>query len=365
MSSLRARANGPPKPSAPLPATATLAVVRRGADAGTPHMESWHAGALVIVQGERVLRSLGDVEQMVWCRSALKPLQALPLLELGVHERLALSGAEIAVISASHSGTPEHTATVESLLRKGGLAPEQLQCGPHAPFDAAAARALMASGARPERIHNNCSGKHAGFLLLARAVGVAPEKYLEPGSDGQVLVRRAIAEMADQDPAALEPTLDGCGAPTYRLPLVALARAFARLANPDGLSPVRAAACRTLLQAVGNHPRHLSGPGRFDTALAGSAPRRILPKGGAEGVHAIGWSASGAAAPAQGIGIAVKVADGNERGYQPLLVEVLRGLGLWPEVPPELADFHRIPVRNTQRIVTGHVTAAVAWADEW
>jgi L-asparaginase II len=338
------------RPENPAPAgTAALARVTRSG-----RVESWHRGALVVIENGAVVFAVGDPDQMVYARSAVKPLQALPLLERGVAARLQLSTRELALVSASHNGTPQHVDVATGLLAKGGFTAEDLRCGPHLPFDKQAALAIAKNGGKARKPHNNCSGKHAGFLLLAQELGVDSSRYLDPGGDSQELVKQTVAAMADVDPTQVETGLDGCGAPSFWMPLSGIARAFARLTNPDGLDPVRAQACRTMLDAVTREPVLLAGEGRLCTALVRALPGKVYPKNGAEGIYAVGL-------PGRNIGMAIKVADGQERGYLPVVVDALRALGMFDEVPDSLRDFHRVPIYNTQKRHVGDVTCAVAW----
>ena len=326
-----------------------LATVTRS---GQP--ESWHRGMFAVVEGDRVIRSEGDIQGLIYARSSVKPFQALPLLERGIVDRESFSDAELAVISASHNGTREHQAVVQALLERGGFQESDLLCGPHSPFDIESGRELVRAGKKPSRIHNNCSGKHAGFLWLARELGVPLPDYLDPESASQLVVRESVCEMAGVALDAVDAGVDGCGAPTLRLPLVGLARAFSRMTNPDDLSPVRSQACRRMLNAVSHHPVLLAGRGRFCTALIESAPGRVYPKNGAEGVYAVGLAG-------MGIGIAIKILDGEARAYPPVVVEILRGLGLWEEIPASLEDFARVPIRSTRKDLVGHIESAFRW----
>ncbi len=323
------------------------------------HVESWHRGAIAIVEGDRLVRSFGDVEQPVFCRSATKPFQALPLIERGIAARLDLPAAELALTTASHDGTEAHAALVAALLARGGFGEGDLRCGPHAPFDRRAAFELARLGRKPTRLHNNCSGKHAGFLLLARDCGDAPEAHLDPDSAAQRLVRQTVAACAGLAPDAVEVGLDGCGAPTFRMPLIALARAFARLANPTDVAPVRAAACRTLLDAITQAPVPFAGETRLCTRLVRALPGRIFPKNGAEGVYAFALIPPDAASP--GIGVAIKITDGNERGYVPVVVDLLTRLRVWQAVPDALADLVAPVVWNTQKVEVGRVASLLPW----
>jgi len=343
----------PPASSNPVLA----AVTRSG------RVESWHRGAVAICHAGSEELALGDVQRPVFARSATKPLQALPFLERGLHERLSLPAAEIAVMVASHDGGEVHVRAVRSFLRRGDLREDQLGCGPHPPLDADARLELLRAGSKPGRVHNNCSGKHTGFLHLAASCGDDLRDYLDPENRSQRAVAAAVGAMAGL-PVVPERGLDGCGAPTFVLPLQALARAFCRLANPDGLGPVRAAACRTILDAVGRCPELLAGERRLCTALVRAAPGRLFAKNGAEGVYAVAVAPDPSRARWPGaLGIAVKADDGAERGYQAVVVDVLHRLSVFGPgpVPEPLQPFWRAPVYNTQQKLVGEVSSVCAW----
>ncbi len=347
-----------PEPWPPSVANPVVSVATRSG-----RVESSHRGAVAVVHDDEVVLSVGDVDVPVYARSAVKPLQALPLLDRGVHRDLELSPAELAVLCASHDGTPQHLAAVRSLLARGGFDEAQLGCGPHAPFARDARLEMLRRGEQPQKVHNNCSGKHAGFLHLARACGDRPEDYLEPGSAAQQEINLAVAEMAGLE-GPLPTGLDGCGAPTLLLSLRAMARSFCRLANHDALSAVRAASCRTIFEAVGAEPVLLAGERRLCTALVRQWPGRCFAKNGAEGVYVVSL-APDASRPrfAGALGIAVKADDGAERAYQPVVVDLLRWLGVFggDEVPPPLQRFWQVPIQNTQKRAVGAVESVVEW----
>jgi len=347
-----------PAPWHPPATNPVLAVATR-----SERVESWHRGAVVVVHEGEAMLSLGDVDAPVYARSAIKPLQALPLLDGGARERLQLPAAELAVMCASHDGTDLHVAAVRSLLARAGLDEERLGCGPHAPFARDARLALLRTGQRPLKVHNNCSGKHAGFLHLARACGDDVAHYLEPACEAQRRVNTAVAEMVGLE-GPLPHGVDGCGAPTLLLSLRALAAGFCRFANHERLGPVRAGSCRAIFDAVGAAPVHLAGEQRFCTALARQWPGRVFPKNGAEGVYVLALRADPRRARAPGaLGIAVKVDDGGERGYQPVVVDLLRWLGAFErdEVPDALGRFARLPIANTRQELVGAVHSVVHW----
>ncbi len=353
-------------PTPPLEPSATAAVANPvlAVTTRSGRIESWHRGAVAVYHDDERILAVGDVDRPVFARSATKPLQALPFLERGLGDRLRLPAEELAVMCASHDGTAVHTAAVRSFLARGGLREDQLGCGAQAPFDADSRLDLLRRGEQPGRVHNNCSGKHTGFLHLARACGDDLTNYLDPASLSQQEVNAAVAAMAGL-PGPIEVGLDGCGAPTFLMPLAALARAFCRLANPVGLSPVRATACRTILDAAGRAPSLLAGERRFCTALLRAWPGRVFAKNGAEGVYAV------ALAPdpqrrrwPRAFGIAVKVDDGNERGYQPVIIDLLVRLGAFAggQVPTAAAVFHRLAIHNTQQKLVGDVHCVWPWS---
>lgn len=289
------------------------------------HIESQHRGAWVLVDGAgHVLDGAGDAQQPVFARSSIKSLQALPLLESGAADRYELGEDGLALALASHNAEPCHTECVERMLTRVGLSPDALQCGAQPPGDGEARRALVRSGARPGRVHNNCSGKHAGFLTLTRHLGDDPARYLDPASATQRAVRSAVADMAGVSIQSLGDGIDGCSAPTFRMPLASLATAIARVANPAGLAPARRAACERMQRAVASHPHLIAGrQGRLCTDLVRASAGRLFPKIGAEAVYVIG-------AVGRDRALAVKVDDGNDRGYQALVIDLCRRLG-WLE----------------------------------
>lgn len=328
-------------------------------------VESWHRGSLAVWHDDRLVLGTGSVHDPVYCRSAVKPLQALPLFERGLVDRFGWGPAEIAVLVASHDGTAAHVAAVRSLLQKAGMDEERLGCGAHPPFDSATRNELVRAGVRPLRVHSNCSGKHSGFLCLARECGDDLAHYLDPHNRSQSEVQAAVAAMAGV-PGPVPVGVDGCGAPTFWLPLTALARAFARLANPFDQPPVRRAACARILDAVAAEPVLVAGEKRFCTTLLRNQPCTMFAKNGAEGVYALALGPDPERSRFPGaLGIAVKVDDGAERGYQPVLADLLQHLY------PHRTDLHaalapwRVQLqRNTRDELVGEVRCApgLDWA---
>jgi L-asparaginase II len=315
-------------------------------------VESRHRGAIAIAdaEGESVL-TLGDVLSPVYPRSAVKILQALPLVESGAADALDLNAEELAVACASHSGDRIHLDAVRSLLAKAGLAERELACGAHWPLSEVTTRELLRGGRRPRAIHNNCSGKHAGMLAAAVHLGLDPRGYEAPDHPLQVTIARILSETCGVALAPSRMGIDGCSLPTYALPLSALAHGFARLGTGSGLAPERAAAAKRLMKACFAAPVLVAGEGRFDTlalrGLAGSA----FTKGGAEGVHC-------AALPALGLGIALKIDDGAKRGAERVLSEVLAAL--LPKARTVLADQLKGEIKNWRGFGVGRIVASPA-----
>lgn len=276
-----------------------------------PALESAHRGAVAVVDADGgLVASLGDIERPIFPRSAIKVLQALPLIDSGAADRLRLDDEELAVVCASHGGEPGHTAVVERLLGKAGLDPSALECGTHWPYRETVQRQMAAAGIEPSALHNNCSGKHAGFLGLAcQLCGHVDlrryaEGYVAPEHPVMRQVSAAIAAATDCDLGTAPRGTDGCSIPTFALPLRQLALAFARVGTGHGLSPGRAAAAGRLRRAVARHPFLVAGTGRFDTRVMERLGERVFCKVGAEGVYC-------AALPGRGLGIALKIDDGN------------------------------------------------------
>ena len=306
-------------------------------------VESTHRGAGAVVDGDGVVvMTFGDVERAVFPRSAIKALQALPLIESGAADRLGLSDKEIALACASHSGSEDHVATARAMLAKAGRDEGSLECGVHWPLGESETRALARSGRTPTALHNNCSGKHAGFVCLSCAMGVEPKGYVAPDHAVQREVAAAIAAMTGARLSEETRGVDGCGIPTYAVPLIALARGFARFGAGKGLAPARGKAAARIRSAVAAHPSTVAGKGRFDTDVMSLLGAAAFTKGGAEGVFC-------AALPEAGLGLAVKADDGAGRAGQVMIAALIRRFGgfddetaalLAPFVSPRLLNWN-------------------------
>jgi len=346
---------GGPAQAFPRPGSEPIAIeVTRG-----PIVESRHAvDAAVVDAGGELVAAWGEVERPIYPRSALKPIQALPLLETGAADGFGLGAREIALACASHSGEPVHVDTVLAWLARLGLGEGALECGAHPPRQEQLFADLVRSGREPGPAHNNCSGKHSGMLSHAVHLGEAPAGYVGPGHPVQRRVADAIAGMCEVALDAAPMGVDGCSIPAYALPLRALGLGMARLANPDGLAPQRAAACRRIAEAMWREPYMVAGHRRACTAVLQAAPGRVLVKTGAEGVFVAGLAG-------RGLGLALKVRDGAGRGAAVALLALLEHLeALDSAARTALADVAAPAVTSVRGAVVGNLRAAPwrAWS---
>jgi L-asparaginase II len=316
-------------------------------------VESRHHGALAVVDAEgRAVMTLGDVARPVFPRSAVKALQALSLVESDAAD--GFSGEELAVMCSSHSGEPGHVATVQAILARAGLDASALRCGAHAPLNRDAAVELFRAGMQPSALHNNCSGKHAGFLCLACELKADPRGYCEPDHPAQRAARAAIEGISGAQLSDDRRAIDGCSVPTWAMPLSSLALAFARFGSGHGLAPGRAAAAARLRAACAAHPWHVAGTGRFCTEVMTLLGGRVFVKTGAEGIYC-------AAFPDAGLGVALKCDDGATRAAEVVMATVIARFVKMSA--PEAAAFERFmrPIlRNWNGIEVGAVRPAGA-----
>jgi L-asparaginase II len=319
-----------------------------------PLVESAHRGALAVcdAKGNTVL-ALGDVSRDVYPRSAFKMMQALPLVASGAAEAFALTQEELALACASHSGEPMHTAAVGAWLEKIGAAESDLACGPHLPYDEPVAHAMVRARERPTRLHNNCSGKHTGFLTLAKHLGAPFAGYVELDHPVQRAVKGALARLCSRDAQTMPWGIDGCAAPNFAMSLTELATGFARLATGEGLDADEARAAATLQVAVRTKPLYMSGTGRACARLIEAAKAGTTVKTGAEGVFT-------AAIPGLGLGVALKAADGASRASETIIAGVLASLGVLDPDGETGQSFLAAPVKNWRGDVVGERRPAPA-----
>ncbi len=321
-----------------------------------PLVESRHRGAVAVADADgAAVLALGDVATPIFPRSAVKALQALALVESGAADHYRLSDQELALACSSHNGEAAHVEGVSGMLAKAGLDASALSCGVHWPIYQPATHALAKSGG-PSALHNNCSGKHAGFLCLACALGIDHAGYWRPDHAIQREVRGVLEDMTGTTLGPDRCAVDGCSVPTWAIPLARLARAFARFGTGHGLSRQRAAAAGRLRAACAKNPWHVAGTARFCTEIMTLFGSRVFVKTGAEGVFC-------GALPEQGLGLAVKCDDGAGRAAEVVTAALIaRFLPLEPTERVALSRFVRPSLRNWNGIEVGALRATEALA---
>ena len=311
-------------------------------------VESRHRGALAVVDADgATVLSLGDVAQPVYPRSAVKPIQALPLLESGAADKYGFGDQEIALACASHGGEPAHVEVASRMLARAGLDAGALECGAHWPSHQPSSQALARSTGAPSPLHNNCSGKHSGFLCVACAAGVDHRGYVNAEHAVQREVRAALESLTGVGLSADQCGIDGCSIPTYAVSLTALGHAFAKFGTGKGLAPERAKAAARVRAACAAEPYYVAGTGRFGTEIMKLFGARVLAKTGAEGVYC-------GALPEQGLGIALKCDDGATRASEvAMAATVARFLPMSDDERAAMGRFLRPTLRNWNGIEVG------------
>lgn len=324
-----------------LPGHVPLVIATRG-DA----VESVHYGSIAVAAADgELVHAVGDAVFPIFTRSTLKPFQALPFVAAGGPAHFGFSPAQVALMCASHSGEPRHVAAVAEMLARIGCSETDLQCGWHPPLHYAATGVSPPPEAVESPLLHNCSGKHAGFLAWCRQHGEPIDSYLDPEHPLQREIRHGLARLVDCDESEMRLGIDGCSAPNYALPLARLAQGYARLAGGGG---EYGAALKTIFAAMTAHPEMVSGEGRGDLALMRAAPGDWVAKAGAEGMQALGIAS-------RGLGIAIKIADGNSRAVQVVLSSLIERLGLLPAGGQLPEQWRQDEIRNHAGRLTGRL----------
>ena len=294
-------------------------------------VESAHRGALAVVDAQGAVHTtLGDIERPIFPRSAIKILQALPLVESGAADRFGLDDTELALACASHGGETAHTEAAASMLAKAGVDWKALECGVHWPYNDSATKTLAREKQAPSALHNNCSGKHSGFVCVGCLMAASGEGhgdrraflrgYVEADHPVMREVSASIQSVTGFDLTRAKAGIDGCSIPTYAVPLRHLAHGFARIGTGVGLRDGQARAAARLRAAVAAAPFMVAGTGRFDTRVMQTLGERVFCKVGAEGVYC-------AALPELGLGVAIKMDDGNNaRACEVVMAAVIERL---------------------------------------
>lgn len=330
-------------------------------------VESVHYGSIAVVDSNgNLISSYGDPKAVAFLRSSAKPFQALPFVERGGVEYFGLTPRELSISCASHEGSDLHVQTVEGIQKKIGVQESALQCGVHMPGDVEAFKSLIINNKQPTPNQNNCSGKHTAMLAHARMRGFPLENYLDINHPIQQEILMSFAEMCQLPVKEVELGTDGCSAPNFAIPLYNAALAMARLCDPQELSKERASACRKITSAMTMYPEMISAYGEFDEQLMRVGEGQIVCKRGAEGYQIIGLLPGVLSPDSPGVGIALKVSDGDAsrtsldlvhvtRVRPAVTLEILRQLGaLSSEQQQALASFGpALPVKNHRGIITG------------
>lgn len=295
-------------------------------------VESQHRGRAVVVdrRGE-VYMQWGDIDKMTFPRSAVKSLQFLPAVIAGAADKAGFTPAQFALACSSHNGEAFHCQTAHAMLLALGLDEPDLRCGVHWPMREETARELAAKQEKPNQLHNNCSGKHAAMLALAKLKNYSLDDYQQPQHPVQLTIRDFISQMCEYDLTIAPMGIDGCSVPTWALPLRNLALGFARLANPEVLAADWRQSILRIRQAVAENPQMIAGTGRYCSRMSAAFGCDLFLKVGAEGVFC-------ASLPRQGYGIAIKADDGSDRAAEMILTAVLREIGLFDELNPAVTE---------------------------
>ncbi|CAN5161228.1 asparaginase [soil metagenome] len=340
------------------PAHAPLVVETRGIGSAQS-VESVHYGSVAVVDSTgRLLAWCGDPQALTFTRSTLKPFQAVPFVEAGGLEAFGYGSAETAMLCASHSGEPVHVQWVQSMLERAECSEHDLQCGCHVPLGYTYHDRQPPAGATFDQRFNNCSGKHSGFLSWCRLADAPIERYLDDGHPLQRAIRSTTARLAGLDEATLAVGIDGCSAPNFALPLDRVARLYALLARPDA-APEANQSLATLSAAMRRHPELISGTGRSDLNFVGAfasadGDSDLVVKIGAGGVQAFGFRSSG-------IGVAIKIADGQMPALYCAAHAVLEQLGVLDDkARASLAQYARPLFRNYRDLPTGELRPVLA-----
>lgn len=314
-------------------------------------VESVHRGHILIIDGEgNVVSSIGDPRTVTYFRSSAKPFQAVPFITSGAADAFGYSEEEIALACASHSGEGRHVRIARLMIERIGLSEAHLHCGSHLPFYEKEAERMLRAGEYATQFHNNCSGKHAAMLALAKHIEADVNTYELAENSVQLRIMDVVAQFTELPVTKIKTGIDGCCAPNFALPLAAMAKSFMNLLQPEAFDAKTQSACKRIVTAMLNHPELIGGSERLDTMLMQAAPGQFISKVGADGVWLCG------VVPSEkfptGLSIALKVEDGDDKRGRPVIaVEVLRQLGIF--TPDTLSEVSPMPLKNRRGDIVG------------
>lgn len=316
-------------------------------------VESRHLGAAAIMRPDgKVVESWGDIEAPVMARSAIKPIQAIPLLESGAADRFGLTDTQLALACASHNGEARHVEAVRAWLTKVALSEDDLECGAHAPRRLPIFEQFIRDGVTATQAFNNCSGKHTGFLTTAVHLGEPTKGYIRADHPVQKRIAAIYGELGRFDPSRAPAGSDGCGIPTLGVPLRAMATAMAAMADPSRLKQARVAAIVRIRAAMNAEPFFMAGTGRFCTRINGALPGIAQIKTGAEGVYC-------GMLPTLGVGVALKIWDGTGRAAEVAMARILHHLGVLDA--KRYDDAINPPILSVVGARVGDIRPAASW----
>ncbi len=329
-----------------------LALVIRGET-----VESIHRGHISVIDGDgRAVMSVGDPSLVTYSRSAAKAFQFIPCITSGAADAFGFTDDEIAIAVASHSGEPTHVEIAQRLLAKIGLDETALRCGVHAPFYDRESRRLIAAGVKPTVFHNNCSGKHTAMLAFAKHIGAALADYDSTENRIQNRILKCVSDFSGVPENEIAIGIDGCGVPSFALPLAGMARSFANLVAPTAFHPTVRSAANRVVAAMLKYPELIGGTERLDTILMQAAPGKIISKVGAEGVWLCGVLPS--EKYPTGLGIALKIEDGDDLYSRSVTaIEILRHLGILSA--DQLTNLSPMPIKNRRGEQVGRIEAVL------
>ncbi|MBD7909048.1 asparaginase [Sporosarcina gallistercoris] len=327
-----------------MPAERLVDVVRGG------YVESGHTGHIAVVDSKgRLLYSCGDPKRHTFARSSMKPLQAIPIIETGAAEHYKMQAADISLACASHNGEDQHTIRVKDILHRLELEVDDLKCGTHPPRWTAAYENVIKTDTPITPVYNNCSGKHSGMLTTAKHMNESTDDYYQIDHPVQQRILEVISDLSEVPIDEIEIGIDGCGVPVHGIPLDRLALSFAKMSKPGSFPEKRKQAIETVTSSMMAEPEMVGGTDRFCTDFMKVMAGRMFGKAGAEGVYCIGDLETG-------LGIAVKIEDGNGRAVYPAAVEVLKQLELLTgDQLEQLSSYHEPALKNARDEIIGHL----------
>lgn len=321
-------------------------------------VESVHRGHLVILDGDgESIAAVGNPEIVTFIRSSSKPFQVFPVLTSGAAERFGFSDAEIALACGSHSGEEIHVRIAAEMLEKVGFGEADLRCGVHAPFNEKRTEEMIRAGEKPTQLHNNCSGKHAAMLGLAKHIDADVKSYEKLENPVQKAILQAFSVFTETPESEIKIGIDGCAAPNFAVSLRAMAKSFVKLiCPPDYFDANYKNACRKIVSAMINYPELIGGSERLDTLMMRAARGKIISKIGAEGVWLCGVTPS--KKWKSGLGIALKIEDGDDiRARAVVSIEILRQLGIFSA--EDLREYSPLRIKNRRGDEVGKAESKV------